>query len=371
LWSLWIAIGRHGIRRYWRVGAGLLVGTAAAIAPATIRNFVVSGDFVLISSNAGINLYIGNNPSADGGVTDDIRGVGRFRTCYDYPALVESLERKQGRALSASEVSAYFTREALRWIRENPLDFLRLTAWKAYLFWGPREIAHNKVVRAERRYSTVLNTLPGNFLFVLGACIVGVVLLAGDVKLSADTPSATAELLRRRREVSVLLIALALTFFLSILPFFVSARYRVPLIPFLLVFAAYGLCRLGRMVVTSGQRRTGMAVAAWIVLAALAGRPTPLKADEMAKWHADRGRAYMVLGQTGPAVEEFTQSVQLVGSNAGNRVSLGVALIREGRFEEAVRQLRAALAIEPANPAARRFLAEAQARAAASEGRDD
>ena len=49
---------------------------------------------MLISSNAGINLFIGNNSHADGLVSAAIPGLGRFGTCYDYPALVRNLERQ-------------------------------------------------------------------------------------------------------------------------------------------------------------------------------------------------------------------------------------------------------------------------------------
>ena len=46
-----------------RLAPGMVVlGAALAVAPVTVRNLVVGQDLVLISSNAGVNAYIGNNP---------------------------------------------------------------------------------------------------------------------------------------------------------------------------------------------------------------------------------------------------------------------------------------------------------------------
>ncbi|GAF83637.1 unnamed protein product, partial [marine sediment metagenome] len=82
VWAAWIA-RRHRLGRcYVWAGAGLLAGMAATIAPVTVRNYAVSGDFVLISSNGGINFFIGNNADATGQVADRIRGLGRFGNCF-------------------------------------------------------------------------------------------------------------------------------------------------------------------------------------------------------------------------------------------------------------------------------------------------
>jgi 4-amino-4-deoxy-L-arabinose transferase-like glycosyltransferase len=69
-----------GLSRGGRHAAALVLGLALALAPATLRNAVVSGEPVLVSSHGGLNLYIGNRAEADGtyrhvpGITPDIRG---------------------------------------------------------------------------------------------------------------------------------------------------------------------------------------------------------------------------------------------------------------------------------------------------------
>ena len=43
----------------------LLLGAAIAVAPVTFRNWAEGRELVLVSSNTGINLYLGNNPRYD------------------------------------------------------------------------------------------------------------------------------------------------------------------------------------------------------------------------------------------------------------------------------------------------------------------
>ncbi len=44
----------------------LLVAGVLTIAPVTLRNYVASGEAVLVSDAGGFNFYIGNGPGANG-----------------------------------------------------------------------------------------------------------------------------------------------------------------------------------------------------------------------------------------------------------------------------------------------------------------
>ena len=44
----------------------LILSAAAVISPWTLRNYRVHGEWILISSNGGINFWIGNNEQATG-----------------------------------------------------------------------------------------------------------------------------------------------------------------------------------------------------------------------------------------------------------------------------------------------------------------
>ena len=76
--------------------AGLLLGAALAIAPATLRNHAVSGEWVPISTNYGINLYAGNHPGASGHDVD----IPEFGTSFDHLRMVRIAEQRAGLVLA-------------------------------------------------------------------------------------------------------------------------------------------------------------------------------------------------------------------------------------------------------------------------------
>jgi hypothetical protein len=72
LWAVvllaWLALGGIDatLRRRLVACACLLTGLAGPVLVVTARNYLVGQDLVLLTSNAGKNFYIGNNPTADG-----------------------------------------------------------------------------------------------------------------------------------------------------------------------------------------------------------------------------------------------------------------------------------------------------------------
>jgi 4-amino-4-deoxy-L-arabinose transferase-like glycosyltransferase len=252
IWMAWIA-RRRGARTL-PSGAGLLAAAALVIAPATIRNARVAGDPVLISTNFGINLFIGNNEKSAGFVSANLGEYGAFRNCYDYPAVARKVERELGRPLKDSEISAHFTGKALTFVRENPNRFLWLLMRKTIFFWGPDEIPHNKVDALEREHSKILRWLPGNFPLLLSGGLLGLFFAC---RSSSKKPGGD---LGSRREVIVLVLGFTVAWFLSVVPFFVAARYRAPILPFLMLFSAVAIHEL--VALALGRRL--VAFAAWV-----------------------------------------------------------------------------------------------------------
>ena len=94
----------------------------SVIAPWTYRNYkVFEGQFVLISTNFGVVLWTANNAQADG------------REMMVYP-----LKDEQGNIIEQDEIAMNerLIREAKAWIRDNPLQFLKLVAWRIAWTWG-------------------------------------------------------------------------------------------------------------------------------------------------------------------------------------------------------------------------------------------
>ncbi|MGH8015293.1 MAG: ArnT family glycosyltransferase, partial [Candidatus Zixiibacteriota bacterium] len=117
----------------------ILAGLAIAIAPVTVRNMAVTGEFILISSQGGINFYLGNNKYADGlmMIMPEVE-LDNSITWNMFVPLTNSLaERETGREMSDAEISGFWTDKAVNFITNHPVKFLNLV-WKkkVYLFSG-------------------------------------------------------------------------------------------------------------------------------------------------------------------------------------------------------------------------------------------
>jgi 4-amino-4-deoxy-L-arabinose transferase-like glycosyltransferase len=108
------------VLRRWRPAIVLAAGLLIGISPAAIRNVVVSSQFSLLSSQGGLNFYIGNHARANGfyqlvpGITPNIKGQQEDTR--------RVAERALGRALTDTEVSNYFFDQALDWMAAHPGD---------------------------------------------------------------------------------------------------------------------------------------------------------------------------------------------------------------------------------------------------------
>jgi 4-amino-4-deoxy-L-arabinose transferase-like glycosyltransferase len=204
--------------------------TLTLIGLATTRNFLVSREIVLVSSNAGVNLWLGNNPDFD-----------RLSTMRPGPAWKEMIEEPVEAGVRGDDAqSAYFVRRVLDFAWHHPVDELRLLGRKAsHLVWGA-EIPRNQQIYPMRAYSGVLRALLWKHGLAFPA---GVAIPFGLVGLGVA--------LRTRRP-GLLAPGLALgSYGCAIVLVFVTARYRMPLIPVFLVFAAF----LGREVIRLARAR--------------------------------------------------------------------------------------------------------------------
>lgn len=113
-WLIWERKGRLVLARVGVVMAVLLL----TLVPWTIRNWIVTGDLVLVDMNGGVNFYIGHNERANGTWMD--------------------LGQKTNRVIllgSSPEAGKLGYKRGLEFIRKNPRQELAL-AWRKFVwFW--------------------------------------------------------------------------------------------------------------------------------------------------------------------------------------------------------------------------------------------
>ena len=332
VWIYWIARRDQPRGRTLRQIGLSALGVGLCVAPVTLRNVIAGKDLVLISSNGGINLYIGNNPEASGVAVDLPRDLPRFHSAFDYPQIVHAVEARTQRTMSPSEVSRWFAGEAWKWATAHPSRALALMARRALAFWSPTEIPSEKDLVAARERSRVLWILPVGFAAVLASALLGLgVALRRGVSRSG---------------LALLGIFIALSY-LSYLPFFVTARYRAPLVPFLLILSAEGLAYLLRTARARNWPRLALATASLLALWALQRAGGPVHVRDEAGDLAVRGAQLAAQGQKEEALDLLRRAVEANPKNAMAQSNLGLLLSELGELDQAALHLRRASQLDP------------------------
>ena len=211
-WQWWW--GRSGKRVVSSGSIALLLGGfLLAVSPATIHNLKY-GEFSLISANLGPNLVAGNSDVADGvsaipvgALWDDLQ-----------------LQSRQAGADTPGQASGYLTGRALKWMAANPGRALMLLGKKALLLVNAQEGRNNinpMWFAREEGVFPLARWWPATWL-MLPVAILGLAYY------------------RRWQPGGNLLLWVVLIQAAAILPFFVNARFRLPLLPLLALFAAAG-----------------------------------------------------------------------------------------------------------------------------------
>jgi tetratricopeptide (TPR) repeat protein len=230
LWIYFAFRKKFRIQQTCQFIIALSIGCIIPILPVTVHNYVIGKDFVLIASQGGVNFYIGNNPQSDGR-TAIVPGT-RDTWWGGYEDQINMAKSVLGNPnAKPSEISGYWYRKGFGFIANNPFDFLALTLKKLYLFWNAHEIGNNRGIKFVTRHSVVFRYLTFKFWLICALAFAGIYLS-----------------LRRQFRVS-LLLTFILSYMISVVLFFVCARYRMPVISFLIIFASYTLFEWVRAIV--------------------------------------------------------------------------------------------------------------------------
>ena len=295
--------------------AGVLLG----LAPVAVRNYVVGGGLYLTTSQFGPNFYIGNNPTADG--TYRPLRFGRGSAEFERLDATRIAERAEGKRLDPDEVSRYWLGRAIDFISSDPWAWLRLMGRKAALLVNREEMLDTESQAAHAEWSWPLSVLQPltHFGVLVPLAVLGLWTTWGE---------------RRRLWV---MYAIALTYAASTVAFYVFARYRYPLVPLLMVFAAAGLANLRGVV----RARAALAAAA---LAAVAANWPMLSAARMrAITETNLGVALAEGGRNADAQARYRKAMTIDPDYAPAYNNLGVALRSQNAVSAAIAVYREGL----------------------------
>lgn len=211
---LWILLRKKFSRKIMIDSMLIIVLTGLVILPWTIRNYTALGAFIPVRTNFWFNVWRGNNPYATG-TPRNFNKEGIERTMPgEYLETVDS-------QLTKNEVQreSVYRKLALQYIKENPLRFIRVSLIRIYYFWT-RDPTH---------------PLTGHILYWLPWYILLIFTMVGIISVRS-----------RWQDYSfwyVLFIVTTLVFGLTL----ILPRYRIPLLPGLILLAAEGVRALVKL----------------------------------------------------------------------------------------------------------------------------
>jgi len=199
----WLAYQLHRRGKRWLAPAALsAVVFWMTIMPWLVRDYEVMGHFVLIRDNAGNELWIGNNPLAE----------GQYVLPY-HPSWNDRVLAKYER-MGEWEFCAEQGRRARHWIAQNPERFAVITLRRVWFFW-------NGLPRLSK-YEWLADTKNSHILLLSVVGIWGLLLAL------------------KRRVHGVFLFATLLVFYpLVYYICFPEPRYRHPIDPELIILGVY------------------------------------------------------------------------------------------------------------------------------------
>lgn len=311
-------------RRRSRAVGLLFAAAALPVIMVLATNFGKTGS-AMIQRYAGLNFYVGNNPAGN--------GLASARPGAEWERL-ESAAAASGLTRPGDQ-DAYYLRAALEQIRERPLGWVRVLGAKLLWLVQADEIRDSHSYYFFRTGAPLLGMLPG---WVLAFPLAAIGLSCG-----ALVPGCRPRQPDSPRWLAGVLGLMALT----CVVFEIGSRYRMPLVPLVLIFAGHGAVA----VIAAARTR------AWGNLARLAAVGVIALLLTQARHHAESRNVAEELTFTGNSLME---EHDFAGAEAAYRSAvaadprsdyawdaLGLALLRRERWDEARAAFERVVALAP------------------------
>jgi hypothetical protein len=235
----------------------------------------------MVSANAGLNFYIGNNLDYD--TTTSIRpGLEWYR-------FIGQVGRP-----SAIIHEKYWFKKAFNYIVDHPIHYLGLNLKKLILYFMDYEIMRNRDIYFAWK-SLALSAFP--FLTLRGILPIGLL----GVFLSSKNIKANWEL-----------HALLLLLLLPAIVFFVTSRYRLPSITIWSIFGALAIGRMTELITGANWRAILFCLCFLLVTATLVSSNTFVVENDPSRKYYNLGKVFLTQNKTGKAIESYHKALPLM-----------------------------------------------------------
>jgi tetratricopeptide (TPR) repeat protein len=307
----------------------VLLGLALVLMPVAGRNYLVGGGFYLTTSQFGPNFFIGNNPKADG--TYRALRPGRGAPEFERADATALAEAAVGHTLTPGEVSSYWTDRALAFIFGQPARWARLEGRKAVLVVNAAEMmdTEDQDTYAEWSWPLRLGGWIGHFGFLVPLALLG------------------AWIVWPERARLWPFYAMTVAYMGSLLLFYVFARYRFPLVPLLLLFAAPGVVALPAFARSATNRERFGALAVVVIALVVSNWPIVEPGVPQAITENNLGRFLQGERRFDEAAVHYQRSIALSPAFTPAYTNIGLLLAEQGKPDEALAAYLRAIQAEP------------------------
>jgi 4-amino-4-deoxy-L-arabinose transferase-like glycosyltransferase len=320
---------RNSLRRRLRSTTIFVTGVLLLVAVTFVRNLAVAEDPVLVASQGGVNFYIGNHEQADGVSAALPEPLGAN---WRIQQITHAAEQAVGRSLKPGEVSSYWLDRGLEWIGENPLQAVQLYGAKLYRCFSGEEVSNNRDLGRFTDRVWLLRLLPVSFSALFAFSLVAVVGLW-------------------RRSLAVRLLGLtSLVYLATVALFFFSSRFRLPVIPLLVVLATVGAAHTLERLLSRPSRGLawlGLVVGAW----AFSALPlVPLPAGTSVTGLLSEGLFRYHSGDYPAAAWYFRKAIDIDPAYPELHLNLGAALLQMDSVDAARNEFADEARLHPKRP---------------------
>ena len=315
-----------------------LVGILIPVLSVTVRNIAVTGEAVLISSQGGVNLYIGNNPDTEGltMMMPEVK-LNEALPWHEFTlATREAAEKEVGHSLTAGEESSFWTKKTLKFIVSNPGKFIGITLKKTLYFILGFENSDQTDIYQSRDYSSLSKILiwkkpvyfPYGLVFPLA--LVGMILCWS-----------------KRKELALFYVFI-IGYTPTVVLFLVTARHRLAVVPFLLIFGASAAITLWEWGRKKKWNKVSLYTLIFIIALILTNRTYfDIGFENVFQTHFNLALTYERQGDPVAAEKEYRAALEEYPYSATTLNNLGHLLYKSGRYDEAMTYFERAIRSEP------------------------
>jgi len=315
-----------------------LLGILIPVFSVTIRNLAVTGEPILISSQGGVNLYIGNNPDTEGltMLMPEIKLNEALPWTEFTQATREAAEKEVGHKLTAGEESNFWTGKAFRFIINNPGEFIGITLKKTLYFILGFENSDQTDIYQSRDYSSLSSLLiwkkpiyfPFGLIFPLG--LIGMIMCWP-----------------KRKELALFYIFI-IGYIPTVVLFLVTARHRLTVIPFLIIFAVFAVLAMIEWVQKKKWNKAGLYAVIFFAVLILTNRTYfDIGFENLFQTHFNLALTHERQGDLAAAEKEYRAALEEFPYSATTLNNLGNLLYRTARYDEALTYFQRSMEAEP------------------------